>query len=121
MRPPSAARALAVRAALRSAPGACLEKKEVQLQVRTHLCRVPQVRRALYSTEVSSATQRRAHCTEKHTPGLPPWPQVPVDKISLVIGSGGKTIKSIIEDSKVDNIDIQDTGTVWSRSCHRVR
>lgn len=42
--------------------------------------------------------------------------QIPVDKISAVIGSGGKTIKSIIEDTKVENIDIQETGTVLSPS-----
>lgn len=37
---------------------------------------------------------------------------VPVDKIGSVIGSGGKTIRSIIEETKA-SIDIQDDGTVF--------
>lgn len=37
--------------------------------------------------------------------------KVPVDKIGEIIGPGGKMIKSIIEECKVD-IDIQDDGTV---------
>lgn len=34
------------------------------------------------------------------------------DKIGLVVGSGGKTIRSIIEDSGVDNVEISDEGVV---------
>ncbi len=37
---------------------------------------------------------------------------VPVDKIGSVIGSGGKTVRSIIEETKA-SIDIQDDGTVF--------
>jgi polyribonucleotide nucleotidyltransferase len=34
------------------------------------------------------------------------------DKIGLVVGSGGKTIRSIIEDSGVDNVEISPEGVV---------
>jgi polyribonucleotide nucleotidyltransferase len=37
---------------------------------------------------------------------------IPADKIGSVIGSGGKTIRSIIEETKA-SIDIQDDGTVF--------
>ena len=37
--------------------------------------------------------------------------QVPVDKIGAVIGPGGKTIRSIVEETKA-TVDIQDDGTV---------
>jgi polyribonucleotide nucleotidyltransferase len=33
--------------------------------------------------------------------------------VNLIIGSGGKTIKSIIEETGVDAIDTGDDGTVW--------
>jgi polyribonucleotide nucleotidyltransferase len=39
--------------------------------------------------------------------------QVPPDKIGLIIGSGGKTIKEIIEKFQCESIDIDDDGTVF--------
>ncbi|CAI5469847.1 unnamed protein product [Closterium sp. Yama58-4] len=44
--------------------------------------------------------------------------QVDPEKVNLIIGSGGKTIKSIIEDSGVDSINIEDGGQlrVYARS-----
>lgn len=38
--------------------------------------------------------------------------QVSPDKIHLIIGSGGKKVKSIIEETGVDSIETQDDGTV---------
>ncbi|MCH90286.1 polyribonucleotide nucleotidyltransferase [Trifolium medium] len=34
------------------------------------------------------------------------------DKINLIIGSGGKKVKSIIEQSGIEGIDAEDDGTV---------
>lgn len=34
------------------------------------------------------------------------------EKINSVIGSGGKTVRSIIEQSGVDSIDLEDDGSV---------
>ncbi|GJP53314.1 hypothetical protein CLOM_g12467 [Closterium sp. NIES-68] len=44
--------------------------------------------------------------------------QVDPEKVNLVIGSGGKTIKSIIEESGVDSINIEDGGQlrIYARS-----
>ena len=39
--------------------------------------------------------------------------KVKPNKVNLIIGSGGKTIKSIIEETGVDAIDTGDDGTVW--------
>ncbi|XP_076896121.1 polyribonucleotide nucleotidyltransferase 1, chloroplastic-like [Bidens hawaiensis] len=38
--------------------------------------------------------------------------KVKPDKVNLIIGSGGKKVKSIIEETGVDSIDTQDNGTV---------
>ena len=38
--------------------------------------------------------------------------QIDPDKINGVIGSGGKTVRSIIEYSGVDSIDLEDDGSV---------
>ena len=38
--------------------------------------------------------------------------QVKPEKINLIIGSGGKKVKRIIEDTGVEAIDAQDDGTV---------
>ncbi|MDA1188990.1 MAG: S1 RNA-binding domain-containing protein, partial [Chloroflexi bacterium] len=38
--------------------------------------------------------------------------QIPVEKIGMVIGPGGKTIRSIIEQTKA-TVDVQDDGTVF--------
>ncbi|CAI5495883.1 unnamed protein product, partial [Closterium sp. Naga37s-1] len=44
--------------------------------------------------------------------------QVDPEKVNLIIGSGGKTIKSIIEESGVDSINIEDGGQlrIYARS-----
>jgi len=39
--------------------------------------------------------------------------KVKPNKVNLIIGSGGKTIKSIIEETGVDAIDAGDDGSVW--------
>lgn len=41
-------------------------------------------------------------------------PQVKPDKINLIIGSGGKKVKSIIEETGVEAIETQDDGVVRS-------
>ena len=38
--------------------------------------------------------------------------QIDPDKVNGVIGSGGKTVRSIIEYSGVDSIDLEDDGSV---------
>lgn len=38
--------------------------------------------------------------------------QVSPEKINLIIGSGGKKVKSIIEETGVEAIDTEDDGTV---------
>lgn len=38
--------------------------------------------------------------------------QVKPEKVNLIIGSGGKKVKSIIEETGVEGIDTQDDGTV---------
>lgn len=38
--------------------------------------------------------------------------QVDPEKVNLIIGSGGKKVRSIIEESGVEAIDTQDDGTV---------
>lgn len=38
--------------------------------------------------------------------------QIEVDMLNRVIGSGGKTVKGIIESSGVDSIDVNDDGSV---------
>ena len=38
--------------------------------------------------------------------------QVDTDKISLVVGPGGKTIRGIIESSGVESVDVNDDGSV---------
>lgn len=38
--------------------------------------------------------------------------QVDTDKISLVVGPGGKTIRGIIESSGVESVDVSDDGSV---------
>lgn len=38
--------------------------------------------------------------------------QVKPDKVNLIIGSGGKKVKSIIEETGVESIDTQDNGIV---------
>lgn len=38
--------------------------------------------------------------------------QVKPDRINLIIGSGGKKVKSIIEETGVESIDTQDDGIV---------
>lgn len=38
--------------------------------------------------------------------------QVRPDKVNLIIGSGGKKVKSIIEESGIEAIDTDDNGTV---------
>ncbi len=45
---------------------------------------------------------------------------VPVDRIGEVIGPGGKTIRSIIERSGAEKIDIEDDGTVFITSVDAV-
>lgn len=42
--------------------------------------------------------------------------QVNPEKINLIIGSGGKKVKSIIEETGVEAIDTEDDGTVRSSS-----
>lgn len=47
------------------------------------------------------------------TPELPNlFIQVKPDRVNLIIGSGGKKVKSIIEESGVESIDTQDDGIV---------
>lgn len=44
--------------------------------------------------------------------------QVKPDRINLIIGSGGKKVKSIIEETGVESIDTQDDGIVsWENMC----
>lgn len=38
--------------------------------------------------------------------------QVDSDKISVVVGPGGKTIRGIIESSGVESVDVTDDGSV---------
>lgn len=38
--------------------------------------------------------------------------QVDTDKISSVVGPGGKTIRGIIESSGVESVDVSDDGSV---------
>lgn len=38
--------------------------------------------------------------------------QVKADKVNLIIGSGGKKVKSIIEETGVESIETQDNGIV---------
>jgi len=38
--------------------------------------------------------------------------QVDTDKISVVVGPGGKTIRGIIESSGVESVDVSDDGSV---------
>lgn len=42
--------------------------------------------------------------------------QVDSDKISIVVGPGGKTIRGIIESSGVEAVDVTDDGSVSSLS-----
>jgi polyribonucleotide nucleotidyltransferase len=44
--------------------------------------------------------------------------EIPVDKIKVLIGSGGKTINKIIDETGVE-IDIQDDGTVYVAATER--
>lgn len=38
--------------------------------------------------------------------------QVDTDKISVIVGPGGKTIRGIIESSGVESVDVSDDGSV---------
>lgn len=41
--------------------------------------------------------------------------QVKPEKVNLIIGTGGKKVKSIIEETGVDAIDTQDDGIVRTK------
>lgn len=45
--------------------------------------------------------------------------QVKADKVNLIIGSGGKKVKSIIEETGVESIETQDNGIVsWEENLY---
>lgn len=45
--------------------------------------------------------------------------QVKPDRVNLIIGSGGKKVKSIIEESGVEAIDTDDSGNVREQLTYR--
>jgi len=62
--------------------------------------------------EMSKSSPPPSKALSRHAPLIHVM-KVKPNKVNLIIGSGGKTIKSIIEETGVDAIDTGDDGTVW--------
>jgi len=65
----------------------------------------------LQSDEMSKSSPPPSKALSRHAPLIHVM-KVKPNKVNLIIGSGGKTIKSIIEETGVDAIDTGDDGTV---------
>ncbi|CAI7811750.1 unnamed protein product [Closterium sp. NIES-53] len=71
----------------------------------------------IHAGEMAKAHPPPSNCLSLYAPRCESI-QVDPEKVNLIIGSGGKTIKSIIEESGVDSINIEDGGQlrIYARS-----
>lgn len=65
----------------------------------------------MFTAEMLKCSPPPSKKLSKHAPLILVM-KVKPEKVNLIIGSGGKKVKSIIEETGVDSIDTQDNGIV---------